>query len=105
MTGKRRGKKKKVLPFILFFGILFVLLVSATVFLYAMKIERVEVTGNTYSDRETVIERLFKSEDDYRLYRVFWKQFFGVEEKEAFSDCKVRLTGIQSALVPRWDPM
>ena len=27
------------------------------------------------------------------------KQFFGVEEKEAFSDCKVRLTGIQSAEV------
>ncbi len=94
----RRSKhRKKSYSWIFFTVTVLILLVACIAFLILMRVERVSVRGNYYSNRETVIGRVFQNEDDYRLYRVLWKQLFGTGEKEAFSSCTVRLTGVQSA--------
>ena len=96
---RAKKKKKKNLSWI-FIPVTFVLLVAAVcVFLYFMKVERIEVAGNYYTNRDTVERLVFTSEDDYRLYRVLKTQLFGAGESEIFSDVKVELTGIQSARI------
>ena len=95
----KKGKKKRNLSWIFIPAAILILLIALSVFLYVMKVERIEVTGNYYADRATVEKLVFRSEDDYRLYRVLLRQFFGAEESDVFSDVKVKLTGIQSAVI------
>ena len=94
---KKTGKKKRNLSWIFIPATIIVLLAALSVFLYVMKVERIEVKGNYYANRETVEKLVFRSEDDYRLYRVLFRQFFGAGESEIFSEVRVKLTGIQSA--------
>jgi len=97
MKDKKTGKKKRNLSWIFIPATIVLLLAALSVFLYVMKVERIEVRGNYYANRETVEKLVFRSEDDYRLYRVLLRQFFGAGESEVFSEVSVKLTGIQSA--------
>ena len=99
MNGERKKKlkRKKLAAILLPILAVSVVLIASAVLLIVIRVDSVEVRGNFYSDRETVISAVLPEERDTRLYRVILKSIFGVGNEDAFVSCKIRLTGLQSA--------
>ena len=94
---RNERKRSRRAAVILSAALVLVLLISAGVLSYVLKIETVSVKGNFYSDRSTVIRKILPEEDDYRLYRVLLKSLFGVDTGSAFVSAKIAFTGFRSA--------
>jgi len=98
----KRGRKKKssfkipafLVPLVCVLFFIAVLLFST----FLIPIVNVSVKGNEHCQKEVVVNKFFTSSEDYRLSSVLKKWVFGIHD-DAFSSCKIQITGLQSCSI------